>query len=332
MKREEYFRKLRFLLNDLPMEDLEQIEDFYLELFYDGLEQGYSEEEVLNRFDSPDEVAKKIRAEYGGLVVYTAKGKSQEEKQERQEKQGYGPVDMIHTVKVQTENVRIRIRTVEDGPVRVYFKPREGQDIVTCEEKDGVFSFEHKMKGTFHLNWLNLFMEYNAVTLELPSSFAGNLWIQTKNGAIKGSGMMNLAQAEITSTNGKIKLENSKVDQLRIKSSNARIELANMSGSSAAAVAGNGIISAKECRFPEQITLETQNGTVSGKNLISDCITLQTCNGLVSGSIIGNENDYNIECSTINGFCNLNSVQSPTRTKSLNAKTHNGRIQIEFAP
>ena len=44
-------------------------------------------------------------------MVYTAHGKSKEEKQ------GYESVDQIHTVRVESENMRIRIRTVESGPV-----------------------------------------------------------------------------------------------------------------------------------------------------------------------------------------------------------------------
>ncbi|MDD6616750.1 MAG: DUF4097 family beta strand repeat-containing protein [Lachnospiraceae bacterium] len=324
MKKEEFISKLRFCLSDLPMEDLDQIIDFYQELIFDGIEQGYTEEEILRRFDAPEEVARQIRAEYGGLVVYTAKGKSKEEKYE------YGPKDMIHTVKVQTENLRIHIRTVEDGPVKVYFKPREGQDIVTCKEDNGVFSFEHKSKGSSPLSWLNFFIDYNLLVLELPCSFAGNLWIRTTNASIKGSGMMNLAQAEIISSNGKIKLENSKIERLRIKSNNAKIEIANVAGETLEAASGNGIITARDCRFTEQLTMETQNGAVTGKNLIGDHIVMNTFNGLITACVIGNQQDYNLDCCTMNGFCNIESVRSPERTKDLSARTHNGRIQIDF--
>lgn len=324
MKKEEFINKLRFFLSDLPMEDLEQIIDFYQELIFDGIEQGYSEEEILGRFDTPEEVAKQIRAEYGGLVIYTARGKSKEKKYE------YGPTDLIHTIRVETENLRIRIRTVEDGPVKVYFKPREGQDIVTCKEENGVFSFEHKSKGSSPLNWLNFFMDCNLLVLELPCSFAGNLWIWTTNASIKGSGMMNLAQAEIISSNGKIRLENSKIERLRIKSNNAKIEISNMSGDYLEATSGNGIITARDCKFQDQLTMETQNGAVTGKNLIGDHIVMNTFNGLITACVIGNPQDYNLDCCTINGFCNVDSIRSPERMKELSAKTHNGRIQIEF--
>lgn len=330
MKKEEYLKKLKFQLIDLPGEDLAQIEDFYQELIYDGIEQGYTEEEILERFETPEEVAKKIRAEYGGLVVYTAKAGSREKRSDKEKKKEYESSELIHTVKVETENLRIRVKTVEDGPVRVYFKPREGQDQVTFEEKDGVFSFRHQMKGILHLNWLNLFLDFNILVLELPMNFAGNLWLKTTNGSIRVAGLGSLAQGEILSNNGKIRVENSQAEKLLIKSNNARIELSNVMGESLDASAGNGLISVRECRFPSKLSLQTQNGAVNGRNLISDHISLQTCNGIVSGTIIGNEADYNISSTTRNGFNNLDNVNEPTRHKTLLAKTHNGRIQIEF--
>ena len=324
MKKEEYLKKLKYQLIDLPGDDLAQIEDFYEELIYDGIEQGYSEDEILSRFESPEEVAKKIRAEYGGLVVYTAKAGSQEEKQ------GYESSEMIHTVKVETENLRIRVKTVEEGPVRVYFKPKDEQDKVIFEEKEGVFYFRHERKGLLHLNWLNLFLDFNVLILEIPMNFAGNLYLKTTNGAVKVAGLGNLSEGEIVSNNGKIRVENSSTGKLMIKSNNAKIELSNVRGDILDASAGNGLITAKECRFPQKLSLQTQNGAVTGRHLISDHITMRTCNGFVNGSIIGNQSDYNISSTTHNGFNNLDNISEPSRQKSLYASTHNGRIQIEF--
>ncbi len=327
MKKEEYLKKLKYQLIDLPGEDLSQIEDFYEELIYDGLEQGYTEEEILNRLEAPEDVARKIRAEYGGLVVYTAKAKSRESKH-----QEYESSEMIHTVKVESENLRIRVKTVEDGPVRVYFKPREGQDQVTFEEKEGVFFFRHEMKtkNPIYRNWLSLFLDSSVLMLELPVNFSGRLELETTNGSISVRGLGNLSQGEINSCNGKIRVENSQAEELTIKSNNARIELVNVRGERLDASAGNGMISVKECRFQQKLSLQTQNGTVTGRNIISDDISMQTCNGLISGTVIGNRNDYNICSTTRNGFNNLENIHEADRTKTLLAKTHNGRIQIEF--
>ncbi len=324
MKKEEYLRKLKFQLIDLPGEDLEQIEDFYEELILDGIEQGYTEDEVIARLERPEDVAGKIRAEYGGLVVYTAKGKSKEEKQ------GYESVDQIHTVRVQSENMRIRIRTVESGPVRVLFQPREGQDLVNFKEEDGVFSFKHERKGNSYLDWISHFFDMQVLILELPMNFAGNLWIKTKNSSVSVSGLGNLSLGEFISNNGKIHVKNSHIEKLTVQANNGKIDLSNLMGNDMEASSGNGLITARECRFTDRLVLQTQNGAVTGKNLIGDHISMQTCNGFVTGNIIGNEKDYNIESSTKNGFNNLENVASPERSKTLRAKTHNGRIQIEF--
>ncbi len=327
MKKEEYLRKLKFQLMDLPGEDLEQIEDFYEELIYDGMDQGYTEEEILEKMETPEEVAAKIRAEYGGLVVYTARANSSGERQ------GYESSELIHTVRVETENLRIRVKTVESGPVRVFFKPKEGQDCVTFEEKNGVFFFRHEMKSKnpLHLNWLSLFLDFNILLVELPISFSGNLYLKTTNGSVKAAGLGSIETGEIVTSNGKIRVENSQVQKLTIKSSNAKIDLDNTRGKTLDAAAGNGLISVKECRFPDKLSLQTQNGAVIGRNLISDHISMQTCNGMVSAAIIGNKNDYNILSTTRNGFNNLDNICEPNRTKSLQARTHNGRIQIEFS-
>lgn len=325
MKKEEYLRKLKFQLIDFPGDDLAQIEDFYEELILDGIEQGCTEEEIISKMETPEEVASKIRAEYGGIVVYTAKAKSTE-------KHGYESSEMIHTVRVQTDNLRIRLKTVEDGPVRVYFKPREGIDCVTFSEENGVFDFRHEMKGktALHLNFLSFFREFNILVLELPVNFAGNLFLTTTNGTIRTSGLGGLASAKISSSNGMIRVENSSIEQLSIQSNNAKIELSNVRGRKLEAAAGNGLITAKECRFNDTFSLQTQNGAVTGKNIISDHIVLQTSNGFVTATVIGNQNDYNISSTTNNGFNNLDNVFDTSRQKSLQAKTHNGRIQVEF--
>ncbi len=324
MKRDEYLNNLKFQLIDLPAEDLAQIEEFYNELILDGIDQGFTEEEILSKMESPEKVAEKIRAEYGGIVIYSAKSSEEEQRKD------FTSSDAIRLVKVQTENLRIRVRTVQEGAVRVLFKPKPLLDKVDFEERDGVFSFVHKRRGGTIQNWLNIFREFNILILEIPVDFGGTIQLETTTGSISLTGLSALAKAELSSTNGKIKVENSQISELIMKAGNGKIEAANLIGNTLDAMNGNGLIVAKECRFPEKIRLNTQNGAVTGKNLISDTIEMQTYNGLVSGTIIGNRNDYNVTSDTKNGFNNLDNIHEEGRSKSLTARTHNGRIQIDF--
>ena len=84
-----------------------------------------------------------------------------------------------------------------------------------------------------------------------------------------------------------------------------------MRGDTLEAAAGNGLITAKECRFDGLFSLQTQNGAVTGRNIISDRLLLQTSNGFVTAAVIGNPNDYNINSTTNNGFNNLDNVFDP---------------------
>ena len=324
MSREEYLKELKFRLIDLPGEELMQMIDYYEELILDGMEQGYTEEEVIRRLESPEKAAEKIRGEYGGLVVYRAGDSRQKGKQ------GYEAEDLIHTVRIESGNMRIRIRAAQSGPVRVLFKPREGQDQVTFQEENGVFFFKHERKETSRLDWLGQFFDLQLLILELPVRFAGNLSVQTRNAAIFAEGLGNLAKAEFCCGNGKIRIKNSCMEQLSIKAGNGKVDLSSLMGNQLEAISGNGLIAARECRFMQQLILQTQNGAVTGKNLIGDHISMQSRNGFITGTIIGNEKDYNLESSTQNGFNNLKNRYSPERGKSLEAKTHNGGIQIEF--
>lgn len=320
MKREEFLIKLKMELNDIDREDLKQIEEYYQELIYDGIEQGYTEEEILAGFGTPEDVAERVRADYGTLAVYG----------EDRTKQTYQADGMVHTVQIEAQNMRIQIRPVEEGPVRVLFQPRDGEDQVFFSETDGVFSFVHKMKGFFHLNWLNLFVDFRLIVVEVPKNFSGALLIKTTNASIHAAGLKELAKAEFVNSNGKIKVGNMYAEKIILNTNNAKLDLSGLGGKRLEALTNNGMVSARDCSFMDNISLQTKNGIVSGKNLISDRINLETCNGSVTGSIIGNKNDYNIESSTVNGTNNLENCKEPERVKQLIAKTANGRVHVEF--
>lgn len=323
MRKEEFLSILRYELRDIASDDLQQIEEYYQELILDSMEQGYSEEEILTGFGSPQEVAKRVRAEYGGMIVYAGSARDEDALD-------YKASDMVHTIEVEATNMRIRVRSVEAGPVRVLFKPRENSDKVTFSEKDGIFSFKHEMKGLFHLNWLNLFVDFNILILEVPKNFAGKLVLRTSNASIKASNLLNLSKGEFTTMNGKIVLKNMKVEELFLKTANAFLDMANLSGRRLEAITNNGNVTAKECNFPEGILLQTKNGFVTGRNLIGNHISMQSCNGSITGSVIGNIYDYTVESRTVNGSNNLDCAAGLTGPKRLSAKTTNGRIQIEF--
>lgn len=323
MRKEEFLSALRYELRDIASEDLRQIEEYYEELILDGVEQGYSEEEILKGFGSPQDVAKRVRAEYGGMIVYAGSVRDEDAPD-------YKASDMVHTIRIEATNMRIRVRSVETGPVRVLFKPRDNNDKVTFSEEDGIFSFKHEVKGLFHLNWLNLFLDFNILIVEIPKNFAGKLVLRTSNASIKAANLMRLTKGEFTTMNGKITLKNIYADEVFIKTANSFIDMTSLNGRRLEAITNNGNVSAKECSFPEGILLQTKNGFVTGKHLISNNISMQSCNGSITGTVIGNIHDYTVESHTVNGSNNLDCAAELCGPKRLTAKTTNGRIHVEF--
>lgn len=323
MNANEFLAVLGHELGDLAADDRQQILEYYQELILDGEEQGYSEEEMIEGFGNPQDVAKRVRAEYGGMVVYAGSARDEEAKD-------YRASDLVHTIQVEATNVTIRVRTVETGPIRVLFKPRENRDRIAFSEENGVFCFRHEMRSLFHLNWLNLLWDFSILILEIPKNFAGTMVLKTSNAGIRAANLQNLMRGEFVAMNGKIALKNVHAEETFLKTANAFLDMENVSGRRLEAITNNGNVSAKECDFPEGILLQTKNGFVTGRNLISDCISMQSCNGSITGTVIGNINDYTIDSQTVNGSNNLDCASGQMGSKKLTARTTNGRIKIEF--
>lgn len=323
MKKEEFLSELRYALHDIAADDLRQIEEYYRELILDAMEQGYSEEEILEGFGSPEEVAARVRTEYGGMVVYTGN-------MDNSQTPGYQSSELVHTIKVEASGLRIRMRAVEAGPVRVLFNPRENYDKVTFSEENGIFSFRHETKGLFHLNWLNLFLDFNILILEVPKDFAGKLVLRTSNASIRASNLTRLTKGEFTTMNGKITLKNICSEEVFLKTANAFLDMSALNGRRLEAITNNGNVTARECDFSDGILLQTKNGFVTGRNLIGNHISMQSCNGSVTGTVIGNIHDYTVDSHTVNGSNNLECAAGLKGPKKLTARTTNGRIHVEF--
>lgn len=323
MNANEFLTVLGHELGDLASDDRQQILEYYQELILDSKEQGYSEKEIIEGFGEPEDVAKRVRAEYGGMVVYAGSARDEEAKD-------YRASDLVHTIQVEATNVTIRVRTVEAGPIRVLFKPRENRDRVVFSEENGIFRFRHEMRSLFHLNWLNLLWDFNILILEVPKNFAGTMILKTSNAGIRAANLQNLTRGEFVAMNGKIALKSVHADEMFLKTANAFLDMENLKGRRLEAITNNGNVSAKECDFQEGILLQTKNGFVTGRNLISDNISMQTCNGSITGTIIGNINDYTIDSQTVNGSNNLDCAANLSGPKKLTARTTNGRIKVEF--
>lgn len=328
MKQEAFIDQLMKQLSEIPNVEKEQLKEYYQELICDGLEQGRNEENIIAGFGTIETIVKRIKEDYREL------GRTQQNQTNARQKPvqnaSYASSTPIHTINVEAENVRIQVIPVTSGPIRVLFNPQEDCDYVTFTEYDGEFNFRHTMRNFFSFNWRNLFRGPWILTLEVPIDFTGNLRVKSSNASISVNGLNHLTNSQFITSNARIRVDNIHCNSVLILTTNASLDLNNLSGDQLEAVTNNGRVTAYGCTFTFGLLLSTHNGAVEGKNLLGDNIVMKTSNGAVRGSIIGDIRDYSIQSHTVNGSNNLPNCDYPDQKKHLVVRTSNGRIEVEF--
>ena len=255
MNRETFLNELMAGLTQLGPVEQRQVADYYNELIFDGVENGKPEEEIIAGFGAPEEIAAQIRAEYKSQqAVEGAPG--QGAVPPRPACLEYPAQEPVHTVVVDARNVRVNVRAVPGGGVRVLFQPREN-DRVTVAEKDGAFLFTHTMSIFNVWNWLDLLRGPHDITLELPLDFAGEVCVKTCNAGITVSGLSAGGKGRFVTSNARITVENCVFGSLAAKTSNGPITLSGVTGGDCEAASNNARITAEHCRFAEKLWMQT---------------------------------------------------------------------------
>ena len=178
MNKAEFLGALENALTALRSEDRQQVLDYYAEMIEDGVENGASEEEIIEQFNAPEQIAAQLSAEYGTLQrVSPAHKRGTEQTRE------YGPEGPVHTAAIRLHDVRVRVVPSPDGRLRVRFAPIEGEQ-VTTQEANGVFQFIHKPTLFSTNGWFVIFTGLREAVVELPQGFAGTVCVKTSNASI----------------------------------------------------------------------------------------------------------------------------------------------------
>ena len=355
MNRQQFLQEFLDALGPLSQEERQQISDYYEELICDGLEQGLSEEEILARFGSPKEEAVRFLAE-------------NPIPEPQQEPSLYFPTGHINTLDLSAEDVRVRIVTAEGVQPQVRFPADPERDQVESRQEGETWYFRHTLRRKRLRNFLGFGIVRGEITILLPKSFDGNLFIQTKNAKISGEALPSLTMLTAISSNASIRMEVLKAAECCLKTTNASIHLRDFGGdtlkaetsnasleaenirckqqlwktcngsikltaieaSSLSAATSNSRIVANSCQA-EKLDLTTSNASIAFDGASGSRLQFHTSNASITGTICGNPDEYRIECGTSNGACNLPNLSGPGREKLLSATTSNGRIQVDFA-
>lgn len=329
MNQEAFLRELAAGLTKLSEQERAQVLDYYRELICDGVENGKSEEAVIQDFDSPQDIAAQISAEYHAPASAQQSVSGTVPPQPIGDMQTYTSRNPVGAVMISAQNLSVQVQPVPDGPVRVLFSPCDN-DRITVTEENGVFTFAHVMQHLlFH--WQELLRGPRSILLQLPVSFHGDISVTTCNSKITAESLRGIGSANFTNNNAHISVTNTECRTLQLKSSNGSLKLFGVTGEACTAVTNNSRISVENSRFPAQLQLHTSNSSIQVEQSSSDNISMKTANGSISAMLAGDAREYAIHSHTSNGQNNLPTDWSyPGQTKHLSAVTSNARINVKF--
>lgn len=326
MTKEIFMRELINGLAELGPDEQKQVSDYYEELICDGMESGRSEDAIIESFGSPAEISAQIRAEYQVRANGGKPGAATRVPVETE----YRATGDIHTIIVEASNVRVQMRTVEDGPVRVLFQPREN-DKVNYSEVDGVFTFEHNMDMFNLWSWIDILRGPHEITVEVPASYTGKLRLKTSNASVGASGLLHAGECQFSTSNARVNVQHWGCTALTAKSANGSISVVDLSCEAGDIATSNARISAEHCRFTEHLWLQTSNGSIHAHEMETPDLLMKTANGSITALIVGAGAEYQVESHTSNASNNLPvNSGTPELTKRLRATSCNGRIDVRF--
>jgi DUF4097 and DUF4098 domain-containing protein YvlB len=323
MNKETFLHELDNNLQKLNSSERAEAAEYYTEIICDKVENGASEEAVIQELGTPADIAQQILAGYEKIA------ESQPETAYQNGRNCYAAEKNVHTIILCIQNIHVDVKNVPDGNVRVKFEPLP-TDKVTVSESDGVFMFTNTVP--FHLfNWFGLFHMHSGITLEIPESFKGDISVTTDNARITAEHIHHIKKGSFTTDNARIIINDCTCDKLSLHTGNAKVEITNGNGNYGNIKTSNGKIIADNCFFKDTINLHTGNGSINAQSLMADNILLETSNASITATIIGDVRNYAINSHTSNGQNNLPTDWAfPEQTKHLTAKTSNARISVSF--
>lgn len=325
MKQDEFLQQLADTLESLSDSERSEVLNYYREMICDGMENGEDEEALIAGFGSIDDIASQILAESRSPVPAprTAQGGG---------KNPYAARDLVHTIIIDAQNVRLEARPTAGRSVQVYFTPSELDD-VNCTEENGVFTFTHRMPFHFGLSLglRGLFAGPRVILVDIPADFNGELRLSTRNAGLSAAGLTALDRARFSTSNARLALDGVTCGTLEAVTSNASLHFHNLRGTVCDAHTSNASAAAEDCVFTESLHLKTSNGSIHLNDAGADHMEFTSSNGSIRGTVRGDMRQYAVYSHTSNGSNSLPAEMAyPDQTKSIRVSTSNARIDVKF--
>ncbi|WP_457945135.1 DUF4097 family beta strand repeat-containing protein [Caproiciproducens sp. LBM24188] len=208
---------------------------------------------------------------------------------------------------IDVRDKEISVERVEGDSICLTYQSSK-QDQFTYTNTNGVMKLINHSQGGFHTFDFFDWDPQSRVTVSVPESYAGEVYLSTSNGTISAENLSHATVLTCSTSNGKVLLSDVQAERISANNSNGRIVFTDVTAS--------------------KVNADTSNAEISLQKLNAPDIELETSNGGIRGSIVGREEDYTIHTDTSNGSCTPGSRQGGS--KRLFADTSNASIRIDF--
>lgn len=347
MNRKEYLASLAEALAFMGEKERDEVLSFYDEAIDDRMETGESEEQAVAGLETPEEAAAKFRAE-------NPAGPERETAQRAQKKTLSCPAAALRKARLRAENMDVVLRVCPGNEATlVYYTSRQEQ--YTARFENGELTLDYQRGSVINFfgwhGWRALLELEPAPRIELsvPADCAFDLFVRDSNAGIQVEGLQALGEAELSTSNGKLRLENIRARRLTLATSNSALLLSDVqaeqgiragtsnahahaeqvrAGENVAIITSNARLTAQAVTAGGRLALTTSNGKIEVAGLSAREIALNTSNGAICGVLPGRQADWAIDSRTSNGSSSLPKFQAGE--KPLSVHTSNASIRLEF--
>lgn len=165
-----------------------------------------------------------------------------------------------------------------------------------------------------------------------------NLDLENRNGRIEYNDVISRA-SKIECKNGKIVLNNADSDMLSITSNNGKIVMDNVKAENElTAKSSNGKIILRNSSI-KSVDLHSSNGRIELESVNAEQFELSSSNGKITGLLNGQETEYSMNISTVNGAVYIAGkkfhggyiYKDKDKKKHIKANSKNGSIKFIFS-
>lgn len=207
--------------------------------------------------------------------------------------------------------------------VKVHYKNMENfeeSDFFTFENDGEHISFKSKKPSENEQFYLE-------VVAQVPRKEFANIVVDTSNAPIFAEDIL-ASKLDLSTTNGKIILEDSNVDELSITTSNGPINIEDTTGSVANVKSSNSKILMEDISFDE-FKGATSNGRINGENLDFADLKLHTSNGSILLENLSTDRLKKASLKSSNGDLSIE-LGSLRRRANFDLATTSGRINLNI--